>query len=99
MIFISTPFSRAAADRLQNMDVPALKIGSGECNNYPLIQHIAYFKKPVILSTGMNNIKTIRPAVDILRSNKVPFALLHTTNIYPTPFKYFSIGSIHLIIC
>tara|TARA_B100001123_G_C15321248_1_gene1027989 strand:- start:2229 stop:3266 length:1038 start_codon:yes stop_codon:yes gene_type:complete len=86
-IFISTPFSRAAANRLENMDVPAYKIGSGECNNYPLIQHIANFKKPVILSTGMNNIKTIRPAVDILRSNKVPFALLHTTNIYPTPFN------------
>lgn len=35
MIFISTPFSRAAADRLMRMDVPAFKIGSGECNNYP----------------------------------------------------------------
>ena len=86
-IFISTPFSRAAANRLEKMDVPAYKIGSGECNNYPLIQHIANFKKPVILSTGMNSLKTIRPAVEILRSNKVPFALLHTTNIYPTPFN------------
>ena len=37
MIFISTPFSRAAADRLERMDVSAYKIGSGECNNYPLI--------------------------------------------------------------
>ena len=86
-IFISTPFSREAANRLEKMDVPAYKIGSGECNNYPLIQHIANFKKPVILSTGMNSLKTIRPAVEILRSNKVPFALLHTTNIYPTPFN------------
>ena len=86
-IFISTPFSRAAANRLEKMDVPAYKIGSGECNNYPLIQHIANFKKPVILSTGMNSLKTIKPAVEILRSNKVPFALLHTTNIYPTPFN------------
>ena len=39
-IFISTPFSRAAADRLERMNVPAYKIGSGECNNYPLIEHI-----------------------------------------------------------
>ena len=58
-IFISTPFSRAAANRLEKMDVPAYKIGSGECNNYPLIQHIANFKKPIILSTGMNSLKTI----------------------------------------
>ena len=42
-IFISTPFSRKAADRLEKMNVPAFKIGSGECNNYPLIDHIASF--------------------------------------------------------
>ena len=44
-IFISTPFSRAAANRLHKFNVPAFKIGSGECNNYPLIEHIAKFKK------------------------------------------------------
>ena len=53
MIFISTPFSRAAADRLQQFDVPAYKIGSGECNNYPLVEYICKKKKPVILSTGI----------------------------------------------
>ena len=84
-IFISTPFSRAAANRLQKFNIPAFKIGSGECNNYPLIEHIAKFKKPVILSTGMNSIEQIRPAVSILRKNKVSYALLHCTNIYPTP--------------
>jgi N-acetylneuraminate synthase len=56
MIFISTPFSRAAADRLIKWDVPAFKIGSGECNNYPLLRHIASFGKPIILRTGMNTI-------------------------------------------
>ena len=45
MIFISTPFSRAAANRLNEFDVPAFKIGSGECNNFPLIKHICNFKK------------------------------------------------------
>lgn len=83
-IFISTPFSRAAANRLQSFGVEAYKIGSGECNNYPLIKHIAQFGKPIILSTGMNSIETVRPAVEILRAARVPFALLHTTNIYPT---------------
>ncbi|TNJ36601.1 N-acetylneuraminate synthase family protein [Prosthecochloris vibrioformis] len=84
-IFISTPFSRAAADRLARFDIPAFKIGSGECNNYPLIRHIAGFGKPVILSTGMNTLDSIRPSVDILRSAGLPFALLHCTNVYPTP--------------
>ena len=65
MIFISTPFSRAAADRLERMNVPAYKIGSGECNNYPLLRHIASFGKPMILSTGMNTIESVGKAVAI----------------------------------
>ena len=48
MIYLSTPFSRAAADRLEAMGVCAYKIGSGECNNYPLIEHVAGFGKPII---------------------------------------------------
>jgi N-acetylneuraminate synthase len=93
MIFISTPFSRAAADRLQQMDVPAYKIGSGECNNYPLLRHIASFGKPVILSTGMNTIESVRKAVDIFASAGVPVALLHTTNLYPTPPHLVRLGA------
>ncbi len=92
-IFISTPFSRAAADRLERMGVCAYKIGSGECNNYPLIEHIAAFKKPVILSTGMNDLDSISPAVQILRENNIPYALLHTTNIYPTPDRLVRLGA------
>ena len=84
-IFISTPFSREAANRLNRFNIPAFKIGSGECNNYPFIEHVAKFKKPIILSTGMNSINTIKPAVKILRKNKIKFALMHCTNIYPTP--------------
>jgi N-acetylneuraminate synthase len=92
-IFISTPFSRAAAERLKRFDVPAFKIGSGECNNYPLIEHIAKIGKPVILSTGMNSLDTIKPAVEILRRNKIDFALMHTTNIYPTPPNLVRLGA------
>lgn len=94
MIFLSTPFSRAAADRLHRMDVPAYKIGSGECNNYPLIEHIAKFGRPVILSTGMNDVTSVRPAVEIFRQNEVPFALLHCTSMYPTPYDKVRLGGI-----
>ena len=93
MIFISTPFSRAAAERLQKFDVPAYKIGSGECNNYPLIEHIASFGKPVILSTGMNTIESIAKAVAIFDSHNIPLALLHTTNLYPTPIHLVRLGA------
>jgi len=93
MIFISTPFSRAAAERLKKFDIPAYKIGSGECSNYPLLEHIASFGKPVILSTGMNTIESVAKAVDIFNKKKVPIALLHTTNLYPTPVHLVRFGA------
>lgn len=93
MLFISTPFSRAAADRLERMNVQAYKIGSGECNNYPLIEHIARFGKPVILSTGMNDIPSVQKAVGILERCQVPYALLHCTNLYPTKPEWIRLGA------
>lgn len=93
MIFISTPFSRAAADRLERMGVSAYKIGSGECNNYPLMEHIASFGKPMIVSTGMNNIEQVRKTVEILEKYNIPYSLLHTTNLYPTPVHLVRLGA------
>src|SRR3989344_6361130 len=87
MIYLCTPFSRAAADRLHKMGVAGFKIGSGECNNYPLIKHIASFGKPIILSTGMNDIKSIKKSIAILEKAKVEYALLHCTSMYPTPYE------------
>lgn len=94
ILYLSTPFSRAAADRLEKMGVPGYKIGSGECNNYPLVRHIASFGKPVILSTGMNNLSAIAPAVEILREAGVPYALTHCTSIYPTPYEKVRLGAL-----
>ncbi len=95
MIFLSTPFSRAAADSLQKLGVPAFKIGSGECNNYPLVEHIARFGKPVILSTGMNDIQSIQKSVEILRKYKVAYALMHCTSMYPTPYDKVRLGALN----
>ncbi|WP_315121940.1 N-acetylneuraminate synthase [uncultured Clostridium sp.] len=93
MTFISTPFSRAAADRLERMEVIAYKVGSGEMNNYPLLDYIASFGKPMIVSTGMNNIESVKKAVEILEKRKVQYALLHTTNLYPTPPELVRLGA------
>ena len=83
-IFLSTPFSRKAVDRLVKFKVKAFKIGSGECNNYPLVDYIASFGKPIIISTGMNDVNSIKKAIKILKKRKVQYAILHTTNLYPT---------------
>lgn len=94
LIYLCTPFSRAAAQRLERFGVPAYKIGSGECNNYPLIRHIASYGKPVILSTGMNDLESIQPAVDILRQAGIPFCLMHCTSMYPTPYDKVRLGAL-----
>jgi sialic acid synthase SpsE len=93
IIYLSTPFSREAADRLNAMGVPAFKIGSGECNNLPLIDHIAGLGKPVILSTGMNDLASVRRSANVLEG-RVPFALLHCTSMYPTPYDKVRLGAI-----
>lgn len=92
LIFLSTPFSRAAADRLHRMGVLAYKIGSGECNNYPLVEHIASFGKPMIISTGMNDIDSIKKTVEVVENYNVPYVLLHCTNVYPTPPSLVRLG-------
>ncbi len=76
------------------MNIDAFKIGSGECNNYPLLKHIASFGKPIILSTGMNDIESISIAVQILEKSNVDFALLHTTSMYPTPYDKVRLGAL-----
>ncbi len=94
LIYISTPFSRAAADFLDDLGVPAFKIGSGEADHLPLIRHIAAKGKPVIMSTGMQTIDTIRASVAILDDAGIDYALLECTNLYPSPPEIVSLQGV-----
>jgi N-acetylneuraminate synthase len=94
MIYISTPFSRKAADFLNEIDVPAFKIGSGEADNLPLVRHIASFGKPIIMSTGMQTIESLRASVAILEASGVDYALLECTNLYPSPPEIVSLRGV-----
>ena len=94
LIYISTPFSRAAADFLEEQNVPAYKIGSGEADHLPLIRHIASKGKPVIMSTGMQTIESIRRSVAILEEAGIDHALLECTNLYPSPPEIVSLKGV-----
>lgn len=94
VLFISTPFSMAAVERIGAMDLPAVKIGSGECGNLPLIREVLMLRKPLIISTGMHSLASIRPTVDLVRDAGVPYALLHCTNLYPTPPHLVRLGAL-----
>ena len=87
MEYLSTPFSKKAVDRLEKLKVKCYKIGSGEFNNLPLVEYICKKNKPMILSTGMNNYKSIARTVKILNKYKINFALNHCTNVYPADYK------------
>src|SRR4029079_19408351 len=92
--FLSTPFSREAADFLETVGVPAYKTWSGELTNLPLQQHIARKGKPMIISTGMSTPEEIDRTVQAVRGAGAPFALMHCTSTYPTPYEHVQLGCI-----
>jgi N-acetylneuraminate synthase len=94
ILFLSTPFSREAADFLETVGVPAFKTGSGELSNVPLQQHIARKHRPMIISTGMSTPDEIERTVHSVRAEGTPFALMHCTSTYPTPFEHVQLGCI-----
>ncbi len=87
ILFLSTPFSREAADLLEEIGVVAYKIGSGEMTNLPLLEHVAGKKKPVIISTGMSTLEEIEGSVNFLKKLGCGFMLLHCTSTYPTNYE------------
>jgi sialic acid synthase SpsE len=94
IIFLSTPFSREAADFLETVGVPAFKTGSGELTNLPLQRHIARKGRPMIVSTGMSTSEEIEGTVQAIRAIGTPFALMHCTSTYPTPFEHVELDCI-----
>ncbi|MDI6781536.1 MAG: N-acetylneuraminate synthase family protein [bacterium] len=83
IFFLSTPFDEESADILEEMNVPAFKIPSGELTNHPLLKHIAKKKKPVLLSCGMANMEEIAEAVEIILKENPQLILLQCTTSYP----------------
>ena len=87
--FLASPFSNAAVELLENLGVKQYKIGSGEVNNFLLLQKIAETGKPVILSSGMSSFEELDKTVEFLKDCNVEFSILQCTTAYPTkPEKY-----------
>tara|TARA_B100001057_G_C22868395_1_gene957624 strand:- start:1058 stop:2086 length:1029 start_codon:yes stop_codon:yes gene_type:complete len=95
LIYIATPFSFKAAEWLNKNKVKIFKIGSGECNNHPLIKFVASFKKPMIISTGMNTISSVTETYKIVKKSKTPHAFLHCVNLYPTNYNLVRLSRIN----
>lgn len=87
IIFFSTAFDFSSANFLNNLDVPAFKIASGDLKTLPLIKHIASFGKPIILSTGGGTLEDIDKAVAILDAYGGEYAILQCTAAYPPKYE------------
>lgn len=92
--YLCTPFSAQAADILDDMDVIAFKVGSGELTNIPLQRYIAAKGRPMIVSTGMSEIKEIAETVQSIKEYDVPLILTHCVSIYPCPYSRVYLGNI-----
>ena len=87
--FICSPFSNLAVDRLEEIGISSYKIGSGEVNNFLLLEKIAKTGKPIIISSGMSSFEELDKTVDFLKNKKVNFSILQCTTAYPTqPEQY-----------
>ena len=98
LIYIATPFSYKAAKWLNDNNLKIFKIGSGECNNIPFIKYVCSFKKPMIISTGMNSLETVKKTIRIVKKHKIPHAILHCINLYPVDYKYIRLGRLNKMI-
>lgn len=85
--FLATPFDEDSVDLLENLNVTAYKISSGDITNKPLLEYIARKKKKMFLSTGMSTMEEVQKAVEWIRCcGNEQIILFHCTSNYPAPY-------------
>jgi N-acetylneuraminate synthase len=96
--FCSTPFSEEEVVLLNEVDVEFYKVASMDINNYPLLQCVAQFNKPILLSTGMANLGEIEKAIKIIENEgNSKIIILHCIAIYPPENKDLNLKNITML--
>jgi pseudaminic acid synthase len=94
----STPFDESAVDLLESLNCPFYKVASFEMNHIPLIKRIAQTKKPIIISTGMANLKEIDIAYKTAKKNGAKeIILLYCVSNYPSKISDFNFNNIKIL--
>lgn len=96
--FISSPFSQAAVDLLEEVGVKRYKIGSGEVNNFLMLEKICRTGKPIILSSGMSSLDELDQAVEFIQSFGNDLSVLQCTTSYPTPPERIGLNVLQVLI-
>ena len=85
--FLCTPWDMPSVDFLEELDIVAYKISSGDMTNFPLIKYVSKTRKPMIISTGMSKIEEIEKMVSFVKEQNIPFVILHANSTYPSPIE------------
>lgn len=92
--FMSTPFDEPSVDFLEELDVGAYKVASGDLTNTPLLEYIARLGKPMLISTGASSLDEIRIAYRTVAPHNDRICLLHCTAGYPTEYDSLNLKGI-----
>ena len=98
--FLSTGFDKASIDLIVELNIPLIKIPSGEITNLPYLRHVGKIGKPIIMSTGMSSMNEVISALDILvksGTKKDKITVLHCNTEYPTPMKDVNLNAMNTI--
>ncbi|HJO29409.1 MAG TPA: N-acetylneuraminate synthase family protein [Acidobacteriota bacterium] len=90
--FFATAFDFSSADFLEDLGVPAYKIASGDLKNTPLLEHVAQFGKPMIVSTGASVLEDVKRAYDTIMPINPQLCLMQCTAGYPAEFEELDLG-------
>ena len=85
--FLCTPWDMPSVDFLEELDIVAYKISSGDMTNFPLIKYVSKTRKPMIISTGMSKIEEIEKMFSFVKEQNIPFVILHANSTYPSPIE------------
>lgn len=94
IIFFSTAMSRGAAQKLSQVGVPLWKVGSGDVEDFLMLDHMVETGLPIIISTGMVSFAELDKVVGYFRNYQTPFAILYCVSEYPCPPEKFNLASI-----
>jgi N-acetylneuraminate synthase/sialic acid synthase len=94
LVFFATAFDEASADLLEELDLPAYKIASGDLRNMPLLRHVASFGKPLLVSTGGATLEDVDRAVETVMPINPRLCVLQCTAAYPAAVEELELGVI-----
>lgn len=96
ILFTASAMDSNSLQFLKSLKVPFIKIGSGDSNNFILIKEAAATNIPLIISTGMQDLKGVRKMYETVAEFHKKFALLHCVSAYPTPLADVNLNVINL---